>query len=376
MNKIYLDNNATTTIDPRVLKAMLVEYSASPANASSVHYFGQQAKAWLMNARQTISSFFGVKPQELIFTSGGTESINLLIRGLFGYRPQGQLVTTSIEHAAVYRTVQSLETAGVEVAWLPVTAWGAPLPRDVEGAIQSNTKAIILSAANNETGVKIDMEAIAAIAQRHGIPLIIDAITLIGKEEPVIPNGVSAIAFSGHKFHAPKGIGGAIIRSGLKLFPELTGGAQEYMRRAGTENLAGILGLAEAFEILRENQDAITRHLFCLREHFEKNLFSQIADVSVNGTGPRIANTSNISFEGVDAETLLVHLDMEGVAASHGSACSSGALEPSRVLLQMGLDRTTARSSVRFSFSRMNTIEEINTCIEHLVGIVQKLRIC
>ena len=189
-----------------------------------------------------------------------------------------------------------------------------------------------------------------------------------------MPPGVSAIAFSGHKFHAPKGIGGVIARSSLKLTPLLTGGGQEFQRRAGTENLAGILGLAEALQILREKQTEITQHMLDLRNHLEISLMREIPDISINGLGPRIANTTNLAFRGIDGESLLIHLDMAGVAASHGSACSSGALEPSRVLLQMGIDRAGARSSLRFSISRMNTREEIDSCIERLIEIVRKIR--
>jgi cysteine desulfurase len=374
MARLYLDNNATTLIDPRVLKAMLSEFSGPPANPSSIHYFGQQAKALLNFARRSIAAFFGAKPEELIFTSGGTESINLLIRGLFGGRPKGHLITTAIEHSSVYRTIQSLENSGVAVTYVPVDSWGAPLPQRVEEAILSHTSAIILSAANTETGVKLDIEKIADIAQRYEIPLILDAIALIGKEPLIMPPGVSAIAFSGHKFHAPKGSGGVIARSRLKLTPLFTGGGQEFQRRSGTENLAGILGLAEAIQILREKQTEITQHMLNLRNHLEQSLMKEIPEITVNGRGPRIPNTSNLAFHGIDGENLLIHLDMAGVAASHGSACSSGSLEPSRVLLKMGMDRTVARSSLRFSVSRMNTREEIDACIERLIEVVRKLR--
>jgi cysteine desulfurase len=374
MTRLYLDNNATTALDPRVFKAMLAEFSGPPANPSSVHYFGQQAKSLLNSARRSIASFFGSKPEELIFTSGGTESLNLLIRGLFGNRPKGHLITTSIEHLAVYRTIQSLENSGVAITYLPVDLWGAPLFEELEKAILPNTNAIILSAANSETGVKLDIEKFAEIAERHEIPLIIDAVALIGKEPLSIPPGVSAIAFSGHKFHAPKGIGGVIARSSLKLTPLLTGGGQEFQRRAGTENLAGILGLAEAFQILREKQREITQHMRNLRDHLEITLMRELPEITVNGSGPRVANTSNLAFRGIDGESLLIHLDLAGVAASHGSACSSGSLEPSRVLLQMGVDRSVARSSLRFSVSRMNSREEIDSCIERLIEVVRKMR--
>lgn len=374
MTRLYLDNNSTTALDPRAFKAMISEFSGPPANPSSIHYFGQHAKSCLNTARRSIASFFDAKPEELIFTSGGTEALNLLIRGLFGGRPKGHIITTSIEHLAVYKTVQSLENSSLSVTYLPVDAWGAPLPERVEEAVLPHTSAIILSAANGETGVKLDVEAIASIAKRHEIPLILDAVAYIGKESLLMPPGVSAIAFSGHKFHAPKGIGGAIVRSSLKLTPLITGGGQEYQRRAGTENLAGVLGMAEAFQILKEKQTEITNHLQDLRDYLEISLIRELSDVTIHGLGPRIANTANIAFPGIDGETLLIHLDMAGIAVGHGSACSSGALEPSRVLLQMGVNRSLARSSIRFSVSRMNTREEIDACLERLIEVVRKIK--
>lgn len=373
MARIYFDNNATTSLDPRVCKAMLSELSGPPGNPSSIHYFGQQAKSLLNSCRRSIASFFDAKPEEVIFTSGGTESLNLLVRGLYGHRPKGHLITTPIEHLSLYKTIQSLENAGLDVSYLPIHSWGAPLPEQIEQAITPQTNAIVLAAANGETGVKPDLEKIASIALQHEIPLIVDAVAFIGREPFCMFPGISAIAFSGHKFHGPKGIGGIIARSRLKLTPILTGGGQEFQRRAGTENLAGIVGLAEAFQILSENQTQITNHLLNLRNHFESSLLKALPNIKINGLGPRVANISNIAFMGIDGESLLIHLDLAGIAVSHGSACSSGALEPSRVLLQMGLDRSTARSSIRFSFSRMNTLEEVDTCIERLVEVVRKL---
>ena len=372
--RIYLDNNATTALDPRVFKAMVQEFGGPPANPSSTHYFGQQAKSLLLNARRSVATFFHVKPEEVIFTSGGTEGINLLLRGSFSTRPKGHLITTAIDHAALYRTALALEGSGLDVTYVPTGLWGAPTADAIKAAIRPDTRLIALTAANSETGVKLDIEAIAKVAESHEIPLILDAVAWIGKESFVLPKGVSAIAFSGHKFHAPKGIGAVLARPSLKFMPLFTGGPQESQRRGGTENLAGILGLAEAIQILKEDQVKITETLQDLRDHLELGLMRALPDVFVNGQGPRIANTSNLSIQGVDGETLLMHLDMAGIAASHGSACSSGALEPSRVLLQMGVDKKTARSSIRFSVSRMNTREEIDTFLSRTVEIVQKLR--
>ena len=371
MDKIYLDNNSTTALDPRVFKAMLLDLSGPPANPSSVHWFGQQAKKLLMTARQKTAYFFRAKPDEITFTSCGTESLNLMLRGL---KPSGHIITTTIEHSAMYKTIQALEAQGLSTTYIPVGLWGAPLPEQIESEIRSDTRAIALSASNGETGVGIDIPAIAAIAEKRGIPLLLDCVAYAGKEPVVLHPGISAMCISGHKFHAPKGIGVLFHRSSLKISPLLTGGGQEYQLRAGTENLAGILGIAEALQILEENQTAITAHLHDLRLHFENGLRRALDNIAINGEGSRISNTSNIAFLGIDGETLLMQLDMAGIAASHGSACSSGALEPSRVLTQMGIDKKTARSSIRFSLARTNTRQEIDRALDIIVRIVKKLQ--
>lgn len=370
MEKIYFDNNSTTALDPRVLKAMMEDLGGPPANPSSVHFFGSRAKKLLQTARGSVARYFGVQPEEVLFTSGGTESLNALLRGL----PKGHLITTDIEHAAVYKTIQTLEATGTPVTYINTGLWGAAIGEQIESAIRHDTKAIILCAANNETGIKLDLQEAALIAERRHIPLLLDAVSWIGKEAFDLPRGATAVALSGHKFHAPKGIGALMLRKALKLTPLATGGSQEYMHRAGTENLAGILGLAAGIELLREGQTAITDHLLDLRAHFECELLRALPDVVINGLGPRIANTVNIAFLGCDGESLLMQLDMMGIAVSLGSACSSGALEPSRVLLNMGLDRKTAKSSIRFSFGRFNTREEVNLALERIVLLVKKMR--
>lgn len=370
MQKIYLDHNATTAIDPKVFKAMLLDLQGPPANPSSVHSFGKAAHSLLQKSRQTVASFFSATPQEIIFTSGGTESINLFLRGL---GTKGHIITSTIEHSCIFRTLQALENQGLKVTYVPVSSWGAPLPEAIAGAIRPDTRAIVLSAANNETGVKIDLEAIAEIAKSRGVPFLVDAVSFVGKEPWVMFPGITAVAISGHKFHAPKGIGALFLRSSLKLIPLATGGAQEYQHRAGTENLAGILGLAEALSILSKEQTQITQHLSDLRRHFEYGLQKELPTMQINGEGPRISNTSNVAFPGIDGETLLIQLDMAGIAASHGSACASGSMEPSRILTQMGIPKKVACSSIRFSVGRTNTREEIDRAIHIISTIVKKL---
>lgn len=351
---------------------MLLDLSGPPANPSSTHWFGQQAHNLLSQARANVASFFRVKAEEIVFNSGGTEGLNHLLRGLG--KPGGHVITTAIEHSSIYHTMQNLETQGLEATYLPVGLWGAPLATQIEEAIRSHSTAIVLSAANSETGVKIDLDAIALLAEKHRIPLFIDAVAYIGKEPFSLPRGVAGLAFSAHKFHGPKGVGAIYLRADVKLRSLITGGNQENMRRAGTGNLSGILGLAEALQILSEQQPAITQTLTDLRNHLELGLLRAIPDIVINGDGPRISNISNIAFLGLDGETLLMQLDLAGIAASYGSTCSSGASEPSRVLTNMGLDRKTARSSIRFSVGRTNTREEIDIAMDRIAQIVKKLR--
>lgn len=352
MQKIFLDNNGTTQIDPQVVAAMLTELEAGPSNPSSIHSFGRAAHQRLVRAREQIASYLGVKPNELIFTSSGTEALNLAILGL---KSTGQIISSSIEHSAVYETLKRL---GRPTIYLPVGLEGHVKALDVEAAVTPNSM-IVLSAVNSETGVKNPIAEIAEIAERYQIPFIVDGVAWLGKDQISIPKGVSAMAFSGHKIHGPKGIGLLYVRKGCKLEPLLTGGGQEGLRRAGTENLPGIIGLAKAIELL-ENE-SITR-MARLRDQLEAGL----EDMIINGTGPRVCNTSSITFPNQDGEALLIQLDLQGIAASMGSACSSGSLEPSRVLLNMGLSKQHALSTIRFSISRFTTEEEIQRTISIL----------
>jgi cysteine desulfurase len=370
MKRIYLDNNATTALDPRVLEAMLLDLRGGPANPSSVHFFGQKARAHLTEARGQIADFLQVKPHELVFTSGGTESLNMVLRGLFDKQAQGHIITTDIEHQCVYNTIKVLESRGCSVSYLKTGLYGAAKPEEVQAALRPDTRLIALTAVNGETGVKTDLNAIAKIAEGAGIPFVVDGVALLGKELFTIPAGVSAMGFSGHKLHAPKGIGLAFIRSQLKIPPLMTGGDQEGGKRPGTENMAGILGLAKAVTLLRDVLPGATKQMQTLRDHLEHSLKTRLGNVSINGEGERICNTSNLCFSGIDGETLLMHLDLSGIAVSHGSACASGALEPSRVLLNMGLAKEKARSSLRFSLSRETTREEIDQCIETICKLV------
>jgi cysteine desulfurase len=375
-DRIYLDNNSTTGMDPRVLEAMLPELSLLPSNPSSIHFFGQEAKNRLQKARDAIASFLKVKPHEIIFTAGGTEAMNLLLRGICLKEISGHAITSNVEHACVYNTLCDLQGQGLEISFLPAGLLGAVSPAQVKEAIRSDTRFIALTAVNNETGVKHDLDTIGQIALESKIPFFVDGVSWLGKELFSIHPGIAGMAFSGHKFHGPKGCGFAFIRSTWKLHPQMTGGKQEYSLRAGTENLAGIVGLAKAIELLHTELPQATERMAILRDRLEAGLLVKANPVVVNGIGPRICNTCNLSFPGDLGEDLLIALDMAGIAVSHGSACSSGALEPSRILTSMGLPSQIAKSAIRFSLSRNTNVEEIDNAIETISAIANRLRGC
>jgi cysteine desulfurase len=372
--KIHLDNNAGTLVDPRLIPTLIHHFQKVPGNPSSVHTFGQEARGILSRSRYTVANFLKVKTSEIIFTSSGTEALNMVLRGICIGNPNCHIITSTIEHSAVYMTIKYLEATGCKVTYLEPGLWGAVKPEILAAALKPETRVIALMAVNNETGVKTDIEGIAKIAKENGTAFIVDGVAWLGKEQISIPDGVSAMCFSGYKFHAPKGIGFAYIRSSLKLTPLMTGGNQEFGRRGGTENLPGIVALSEAVNILADELPEASQRMAKYRDKLERSLIENLSGVSVNGLGPRICNTTNLSFEGVEGETLLTKLDMEGVLASHGSACSSGALKPSRVLLNMGIKREVANSSIRFSLSRLTTENEIDRAIAIVMHLVSTLR--
>ena len=327
-------------------------------NPSSVHSYGRAAKKILIYCRARIAAKLSTRDDEILFTSGGTESMNLLIHGLFNpNRPR--IITSKIEHPCVIEALKRYKTFH-----LPVTTWGAPTPESLEKSLTPDTGLIVLSAANHETGVLLDLKAIAKIAYDNCIPLIVDGIAYLGKAPFHLPEGVTAMGFSGHKIHGPTGTGFAFLRKGHKLRPLLSGGFQEKGYRPGTENLLGIIGLATAVELL---SDEAIKHMRTLRKHLEK------AFPDVNGEGPRVANVSNIAFPEILAEELLILLDRQGIAVSHGSACTAGSLEPSRILLEMGYPFERVKSSLRISLSRLNTVEEIDCLITFVKNLCCKI---
>lgn len=370
---IYLDNNASAFLDPRIALAIQKCLNTPYGNPSSVHSYGQEARGLLNQARRNVASFLNIKPQELVFTSNGSEAMNFLIRGVLSKKEKGHIITSNVEHVCVQKTLQIFENNGFSITYLETGKSGHIDVEQLKQSIQPDTELIVLMAANNETGVKNDIEAIASLAHAASIPLLVDAVALFGKESLTIPIGVSGMAFSGHKIHALQGVGAAFARTHLKLPPLIVGGSQEYGYRGGTENLLGIFSFSEAVTLLRDEPASFSR-IARLRDKLEKTLLEVLPDVKVNGTGPRIGNTSNLCFNGVDGESLLIALDQEGICVSHGSACSSGARQPSAVLLNMGFPLNEVRSSIRISLSRMTQESEIDHCIEALVKIVPRLR--
>jgi len=370
--KIYLDNNATTELDPAVIAVLTQDLKSPPSNPSSMHSFGRDAKLKLLKARTFIAEFFKVKPHETVFTSSGTESMNLLLRGLIDPAYSPHILTSNVEHSCVQKTLLDLEAKGCKVTFLPAGLKGAVSAEELKKAIAPDVKFLVFGSASSETGVKHDLEAFSHLALEHNLPLIVDGVATLGKEPFIFYPGILGAGFSAHKFHGPKGIGFVLMRSHptFRLSHLITGGGQEFNLRSGTENLGGILGLEEALKQAVKS----SHRMQTLRDRFEQKILERLPFVQINGTGPRICNVSNLCFPGVDAETLLIQLDLHGVAAGQGSACSSGALEPSRILLAMGLSQNLAKSSLRFSLSRFTTEEEIDATVDLLSALVPKLK--
>jgi cysteine desulfurase len=378
LNRIYLDNAATTALAPEVLKAMLPYLGAHYGNASSIYETGRDARQAVDAARRQVAELINAKPGEIFFTSGGTESDNWALKGTaFANKNKGNhIITSAIEHHAVLETAHWLEGQGFELTYLPVGADGIIDPNQVARAITDRTILISVMAANNEIGTLQPVSAIGAIAKAHQIPFHTDGVQAAGAV-PIDVNAWQAdlLSLSGHKFHGPKGIGVLYIRTGTRVERLIHGGAQERGRRAGTEHVAGIVGLGAAASLAGERLAAGAGRITALRNRLIDGIMTTIPDVRLNGDRERrLPNNANMSFKYIEGEALLLHLDLNGIAASSGSACASGSLEPSHVLLAIGLDAEDAHSSIRFTLSEATTQEEIDTVLGVLPGIVNKLR--
>jgi cysteine desulfurase len=380
MRNVYLDHNATTPLDPEVFEAMKPYLIGEFGNASSIHGWGQRAKAAVEEARENVARLVGARPAEIVFTSGGTESDNTAIRGVveaaLARRGRTHLVTTTIEHHAVLHSAQALERRGVPVAWVAANQDGMIDPAAVERAITAETALISVMHANNELGTVQPVEEIGRIARSHRITFHTDAVQSVGKIPVSVDQlGVSLLSLSAHKLHGPKGVGALYVRKGTPLLPLMLGGHHERDRRAGTENVAGIVGLGKAAELALERMEQDERRITILRDRLEAGIRRAISRASVNGEkSPRMATTSSVSFEGVEGEGLVISLDLKGIACSTGAACSSGSLEPSHVLAAIGKNREQARSTVRFSLGRTTTEEDIEYTLAVLPGVIARLR--
>jgi cysteine desulfurase len=375
MRRVYLDNNATTPVLPEVFEAMRPYFSEQFGNASSIHHHGQQTRSAVENARESVAALLGCKPSEIVFTSGGTEADNLAIAGLIANGTH--LITSAIEHHAVLHACKHRQATGCEVTVLPVDGSGRVDPADVRSALRSNTKLISIMMANNETGALQPVEEIGAIAAEAGVCFHTDAVQAAGKVAIDVNRiGCHALCISGHKMHAPQGVGALFVRRGTALQPLMHGGRHERSRRAGTENVPGIVALGKAAQMAREALDrGDDRNMAALRDLLQQGILAQVEDAGVNGkAAPRVPNSTNLHFEGIDAEALVIALDLKGLAVSTGAACSSGAIEPSHVLLAMGLSPNRARASVRFSLGKQTTAEDIDFALSLVPETVARLR--
>ncbi len=363
MNRIYADYNATTPLDPAVLEAMLPYLRAKFGNPSSAHFFGREARAAIDDARVRVARQLGAQESEIIFTGGGTESDNAVI---FGVRP-GHIITSAIEHHAILHACR--QRTDCEITYLPVDRDCRVNPADLQRALRDDTVLVSIMSANNETGTLQPVQELAAICRQRGVPFHTDAVQSFGKQPVNVTDwGVDLLSLSAHKFYGPKGAGLLYCRRGVKLNPLLFGGSHENERRAGTENVAGIVGLARAMELPAVN-------LFALTETLAAGIAARITGAHLNGHATlRAGNTLNFSFAGCETSGLILGLDLEGVAVSSGSACAVGSLEPSHVLTAMGLPRELARSAVRFSFGSGTTAADVDCVLAALLKVVGRLR--
>jgi cysteine desulfurase len=378
--RVYFDHNATTPVDPPVADAVSAALRDDFGNPSSVHATGQQAKARLDRARASTAALVGADPAEIVFTCGGTEADVLALRGAaeaLEATGRRQIIASPIEHEAVIQTLRALGRRGWDIVWLPVDASGVIDPDALRACVSDRTAVVSVMHANNEIGTIQPITALAAIAHAHGALVHTDAVQTTGKLPiDVRTLGVDLLALSGHKFHGPKGTGALWVRRGTRLVAQMTGGRQERNRRAGTENVPGLVGLGVAADLARAHlADATATTIAAWRDRLEAGILARIEGTRVNGCrAARVANTTNISFDGIEAESLLIALDLEGIAVSTGSACSSGTLEPSHVLKAMGLAPHDTQNAIRFSLGRGNREAEVDLVLARLPAIVERLR--
>ncbi len=375
MRRVYLDNNATTPVLPEILDAMRPYFGEHFGNASSIHHHGQDTRAAVERARESVATLLGCRPAEVVFTSGGTEADNLAISGLV--QPGDHVVSSTIEHHAVLNSCKHLEEKGIEVTYLPVDGRCLIDPYDLRRALRGNTKLVTIMMANNETGVVQPVEEIGKVCAEADIYFHTDAVQAASKVTIRVKEiGCDLLSISGHKIHAPQGVGALYVRKGTTLEPLFHGGSHERSRRAGTENVPGIVGLGKAAELaIKAFENREDREIAALRDRLEAAILENVEAAAVNGDGaPRVPNTSNIYFDYIEGEAMVIALDLKGLAVSTGAACSSGAIEPSHVLTAMGLRPDRARASLRFSLGKQNTADDVDFAIQLVPASVARLR--
>ena len=375
MRRVYLDNNATSPLLPEVFDAMRPYLLEKFGNASSIHQQGQQARAAVENAREHLAELLNCRAAEIVFTSGGTEGDNLALFGLVN--PGDHVITSAIEHHAVLNACKRLQSLGCDVTYLPVDGRALVDPDDVKRTIRANTKLISIIFGNNETGVLQDVREIGKIAAEADVYFHTDAVQAAGKVPIDMKEiGCDLLTLTAHKMHGPIGAGALFVRKGTLLQPMLYGGRHERSRRAGTENLPGIVGLGKAAEIARNGfSDGSVERMASLRNHVEKTIVETLDQVIVNSFGaPRVPNTTNIVFDCLEGEAMVIALDLKGLSVSTGAACSSGAIEPSHVLTAMGLAPDRARASIRFSLGKQNTADDVDFALQLIPEVVTRLR--
>jgi cysteine desulfurase len=374
--RVYLDHNASTPVHPEVLAEMLPYFSEAFGNPSSVHAFGRDARAGVDTARERVARFLRVAAGEIVFTSGGTESDNFGVKGLALARGRGHLITSKIEHHAVLRTCEWLESQGFAVTYLNVDELGMVDPDEVRRAIRPDTIGISIMHANSEVGTIQPLAAIGAIARERGVPFHVDAVQTFGKIDiDVTAANVSALSFSGHKIYGPKGVAGLWVRKGTRLVSVQHGGEHERRRRAGTENVPGIVGLGKAVEVRARDMHDEARRVTALRDRLWEGIRGSVPDVRLNGhPTERLPGTVSVSYRGVESESVVLGLDLKGIGVSAGSACTSGSVEPSYVLRAMGVPLEWAMGAVRHSLGRSTSAEDIDYVVAAVTPIVRKLR--
>jgi len=375
MRRVYLDNNATTPVLPEVLDAMRPFYAEHFGNASSIHHHGQETRGAVERARESVAALLGCRPAEVVFTSGGTEADNLAIFGLA--RAGDHVITSTIEHHAVLNSCKHLQERGIEVTFLPVDGRGLIDPDDLRRTLRPNTRLVTVMFANNETGVIQPVDEFGKICAEADVYFHTDAVQAASKIPIRVKEiGCDLLSISGHKFHAPQGVGALYVRKGTTLEPLFYGGSHERSRRAGTENVPGIVGLGKAAELaVKALENGGDREMAGLRDRLESAILEQVESAGVNGGGAsRVPNTTNIYFDFIEGEALVITLDLKGLAVSTGAACSSGAIEPSHVLTAMGLRPDRARASLRFSLGKQNTSDDVDFAVQLVPASVERLR--